>query len=301
MLKPTATTETATGYQLMVRYCGRDFSEKEMRIIHALIADNPQQHRAALSRMVCEELGWFKADGGLKEMSARVAMLRMQTDGLIQLPKPRGKKHKQNIQFTPATEPDPAVQLPVSALPPLRLQMVDTTTTRLWNEYIHRYHYLGYTPLPGAQLRYFIIADDQILALISFSASAWQCAPRDQHIGWSQEQRKRNLHLIINNSRFLILPWVQSKNLASKTLAMAARKIADDWQYRYNYRPVLLETFVEKGRFKGTCYKAANWQLMGQTKGRGKLGPAGKISVPIKDIWLYPINSEYKNVLISTP
>jgi len=166
---------------------------------------------------------------------------------------------------------------------------------------IHRYHYLGYTPLPGAQLRYFIIADDQVLALISFSASAWQCAPRDLHIGWSHEQRKRNLHLIINNSRFLILPWVQSKNLASKSLAMAARSIADDWQCRYNYRPVLLETFVEKGRFKGTCYKAANWQLMGQTKGRGKLGPSGKISVPIKDIWLYPINPDYKKALISTP
>lgn len=283
----------------MVRYCGRDFSNEEMQHIRALIVDNPSEHRAALSRMVCKYLGWFKADGGLKEMSARVAMLRMQADGLIQLPEPRRKKPKQNIQLTPGTEPDQAVQLPVSALSPLRLQMVDRTTTRLWNEYIHRYHYLGYTPLPGAQLRYFIIAADQVLALISFSASAWQCAPRDQHIGWSHEQRKRNLHLIINNSRFLILPWVQSKNLASKSLAMAARSVADDWQYRYNYRPVLLETFVEKDRFKGTCYKAANWHLMGQTKGRGKLGPSGKISVPIKDIWLYPISADYKNKLLS--
>jgi len=116
----------------MVRYCGRDFSEKEMRIIRALIADNPQQHRAALSRMVCEELGWFKADGGLKEMSARVAMLRMQTDGLIQLPKPRGKKHKQNIQFTPATKPDQAVQLPVSALPLSWLYTITRGTTTLF-------------------------------------------------------------------------------------------------------------------------------------------------------------------------
>jgi len=110
----------------------------------------------------------------------------------------------------------------------LCLRPVDRTTTRRWNEYIHRYHYLGYTPLPGAQLRYFILAADQVLALISFSASAWQCEPRDQHIGWSHEQRKRNLHLVINNSRFLILPWVQSKNLASKILAMAAKCIAND-------------------------------------------------------------------------
>ncbi len=284
----------------MPRYCGREFSEQEIQQICALIANNSKSHRAALSRMVCERLGWLKANGGLKDMSARVAMLRMQADGLIQLPEPRGKKYRQNIQFTPATEPGPEVLLPVHTLPPLRLQMVDKKTTRLWNEYIHRYHYLGYTPLPGAQLRYFIIANDQPLALISFSASAWQCAPRDQHIGWTHEQRKCNLHLIINNSRFLILPWVQSKNLASKILAMAARRIANDWQQRYNYRPVLLETFVERGRFAGTCYKAANWQLMGQTKGRGKLGSSGKISVPIKDIWLYPIHAAYKIKLAET-
>jgi len=285
----------------MARYCGRDFSKKEMEMIRTLITDHPLKLRAELSRMVCEHLGWFKADGGLKDMSARVAMLRMQADGLIQLPEPTRKKYKPNIQFTPATEPASRVQLPVNALPPLRLQMVERTTTRRWNEYIHRYHYLGHTPLPGAQLRYFILAGDQLLALISFSASAWQCAPRDQHIGWSHEQRKRNLHLIVNNSRFLILPWIQSKNLASKILAMTARNLADDWQCRYNYRPVLLETFVEKGRFAGTCYKAANWQLMGQTKGRGKLGPSGIISVPIKDIWLYPIQANYRNALIATP
>jgi hypothetical protein len=164
---------------------------------------------------------------------------------------------------------------------------------------MHRYHYLGYKNLPGAQLRYFVIADEQILALLSFSASAsaWQCAPRDQYIGWTHEQRKRNLHLIINNSRFLILPWIQSKNLASKILAMTARRIADDWQLRYHYQPVLLETFVEKDRFKGTCYKAANWQLLGQTKGRGKLGKPGILSTPIKDLWIYPLQRNCNSIL----
>jgi len=284
----------------MIRYCGREFSEKEMTNMRALIADNPQYSRTRLSQLICEHLNWRKADGGLKEMSARVAMLRMQDDNLIELPPPRHKKGRQNICFTPATEPAEPVLLPVHSLPPISFQLVDKTTTRLWNEYIHRYHYLGYTPLPGAQLRYFIFANDQPLALISFSASAWQCAPRDQHIGWTHDQRKINLHLIINNSRFLILPWIQSQNLASKILAMAARRVARDWQQCYNYRPVLMETFVEKDRFAGTCYKAANWQRMGQTKGRGKLGPSGKISVPIKDIWLYPINAEYKNKLTET-
>jgi len=213
-------------------------------------------------------------------MSARVAMLRMQDDNLIKLPAPRQKKPKQNICFTPATEPATPVFLPVHQLPQITFQQVDKTTTRLWNEYIHRYHYLGYTPLPGAQLRYFITSGDQVLALISFSASAWQCAPRDQHIGWTHDQRKHNLNLIINNSRFLILPWIQCKNLASKILAMAAKRIANDWQQRYNYRPVLLKTFVEKNRFAGTCYRAATSNSWGKPKDEENLALQEKLPYP---------------------
>jgi hypothetical protein len=186
----------------------------------------------------------------------------------------------------------------VHTLPPLQLKLVhQRDDSRLWNEYIHRYHYLGYAPLPGAQLRYFITCGDKFLALLGFGASAWQCAPRDQFIGWQHDQRKKNLHLIVNNARFLILPWVKSKNLASKILAIAAKRLPADWQARYKYRPVLLETFVEQNRFAGTCYKAANWTCVGQTKGRGKLGPAGKQSVPIKDIWLYPLAQNFRRLL----
>lgn len=169
--------------------------------------------------------------------------------------------------------------------------------SRLWNEYIHRYHYLGYTTLPGAQLRYFVTAAEQPLALLGFGASAWQCAPRDRYIGWSAEQRTRNLHLIVNNARFLILPWIRSKNLASKILALAARTLPAHWQQRYAYRPVLMETFVDTERFTGTCYKAANWKYIGQTQGRGKLGPKGKRSVPIKDLWLYPLEPDFRHPL----
>jgi hypothetical protein len=113
--------------------------------------------------------------------------------------------------------------------------------------------------MPGAQLRYLIHADGQLIALLGFGATAWQTTPRDRYIGWSYEQRQANLHLIVNNARFLILPWVQSKNLASMILAMAAKRLPDDWEAAYAYRPVLMETFVERPRFKGTCYKAANW------------------------------------------
>ena len=282
----------------MTRYCGRDFTNKELDQIRSLIKENPQFYRAKLSREVCQMLRWLKPDGKLKDMSCRVAMLRMQKDGLIELPEPlRAKAVIRKIEFTQATAPKDSILCPVNKLSHLQLQMINKTNTSLWNEYIERYHYLGYTPLPGAQLRYFITANDQILALTGFGAAAWQTSPRDKFIGWNHEQRKRNLHLIVNNARFLILPWVQSKNFASKILSLHARQLPYDWEERYNIRPVLMESFVEKNRFAGTCYKAANWYNVGQTKGRGKLGPPGKISVPIKDIWLYPLNKNFRTLL----
>jgi hypothetical protein len=282
----------------MTRYCGRDFTNKELDQIRSLIKENPQFHRAKLSREVCQMLRWLKPDGKLKDMSCRVAMLRMQEDGLIELPKPlRAKAVIRKIEFTPATDPQDSILCPVNQLPHLQLQMINKTNSSLWNEYIERYHYLGYTPLPGAQLRYFITANGQILALTGFGAAVWQTSPRDKFIGWDHEQRKRNLHLIVNNARFLILPWVQSKNLASKILALNARQLPYDWEEKYNIKPVLMESFVEKNRFAGTCYKAANWCNVGQTKGRGKLGPPGKISVPIKDVWLYPLNKNFRTLL----
>ena len=280
---------------MSVRYCGRDFSPDEIKQIRQLITQDPQLSRAELSRLTCRNLQWFKADGGLKDMSARVAMLRMQDDGLIVLPPPRCKRPDPTVHLTDQTNPGVAIEQPAGTLTPIHLQLVQCKSdSRLWNEYIERYHYLGHKPLPGAQLRYFIYAQNQPIALLGFGAAAWQTAPRDLFIGWSHEQRKKNLHLIVNNARFLILPWVQSKNLASMILSKAARQLPKDWQAQYNYRPVLMETFVEKPRFEGTCYKAANWQYLGQTKGRGKLGPAGKQSVPIKDLWVYPLDTEFK-------
>ncbi|MCP4866667.1 MAG: DUF4338 domain-containing protein, partial [Alteromonas sp.] len=249
--------------------------------------------------LTCQALAWFKADGGLKEMSCRVAMLRMDADGLITLPPPRRKPPPpQKIHFTVQTDPQPDITQPVHALPPLQLcPVVHRDHSRLWNEYIHRYHYLGHKPLPGAQLRYFVTIDQQIVAALGFGAAAWQTAPRDQFIGWSHEQRQNNLPLIINNARFLIMPWVESKNLASKILGMVARRLPDEWERQYRIRPVLLETFVDTERFTGACYKAANWTYVGKTKGRGKLGPAGKQSVPVKDIWLYPLCHQFKKQL----
>jgi len=281
------------------RYCGRNFTDLELERIRALIAEDAGRTRAELSRLTCRMLDWFKPDGGLKDMSCRVAMLRMADDGLITLPPPRRKPPpQQKIRFSSRTDPQPAITRPVHELAPIQLcPVIHGDQSRLWNEYIHRYHYLGHKPLPGAQLRYFVTIDLQIVAALGFSAAAWQTAPRDKFIGWSHEQRQNNLPLVVNNARFLIMPWVKSKNLASSILGMIAHRLPNEWYDRYGIRPALLETFVDTERFAGTCYKAANWINVGKTKGRGKLGPAGKQSVPIKDIWLYPLCRQFRTKL----
>ena len=162
----------------------------------------------------------------------------------------------------------------------LDLSLVDTRTSALWNDYIDRYHYLGYTALPGAQLRYFVRSQGQILALLGFSAAAWKVAPRDEYIGWDAQTRKKNLHLVVNNARFLILPWIRSKNLASRILSMAAGRIASDWHARYGYKPVLLETFVEKERFTGAVTRPQIGSAWERQKAGGNSTSITSISCP---------------------
>ena len=284
------------------RYCGRLFTVEELDRIRHLIASEPRRNRAQLSRLVCDELGWMRLDGRRKDMSCRVAMLRMERDGLITLPPPQHRNSNRHTytRRTPATDPGPPLTAPVHQLGGLRLDLVAARTeSHLWNEYIARYHYRGYHPLPGAQLRYFARSHDQILALLGFGAAAWRIAPRDHWIGWTDPQRQRHLHLIVNNARFLILPWIESKNLASKLLGMAARRLGNDWTEHYGYRPVLLETFIDTDRFHGGCYRAANWVHVGTTQGRGKLDRDHSAKLPRKDIWLYPLVKHFRPHLCS--
>jgi hypothetical protein len=279
------------------RYCGRDFSPTELGVIVEHMATEPKLNRAQLSRRVCDMLNWRTSDGKLKDMSCRVAMLRMQADGLIELPASRIHQRRRRAQ-APATslsDPQSPLTQPVHELPALRLEIVQATwaNARLSNEYVARYHELGFTPLSGSQMRYAVFAGDRWVALLSFGASAWRLASRDAFIGWSDAQRSTNLQRVVNNARFLILPWVTSKGLASKALAMAARRLPADWQHRYGDRPVLLETFVQTDRHKGTCYRAANWIHVGQTIGRGKKALTHQQTLPIKDVWLYPLRRDY--------
>ena len=264
-----------------------------------LLAEEPTISRYKLSLRVCESLSWRRPDGALKDMSCRVALLRMEADGLFRLPAPKRAKpatYLSHPEFESAVDKPHTV--PHVALAGLAVDLVDgKRDSLLWNAYMQRHHYLGYQLMPGAQLRYFIREGGRVVALASFGASAWKIKPRDDLIGWTIEQRRRNLHLIVNNARFLILPWITCRNLASRTLAMISRRLADDWYIRYSYRPVLLETFVEDQRFRGTCYKAANWRFLGKTQGRGKLDRFHAQMQPIKSIWVYPLAANFRKRL----
>jgi Domain of unknown function (DUF4338) len=281
-------------------YCGREFSVADIQAIRRLMEQKPSLRRTPLSRRLCELFEWTKPNGELKDMTCRVALLRMQADGLISLPRSRisGVRRRPHFAPTAATDAQAPLLQPVHELGSLRLrQITSAAASHVWNEYMARYHYLGYTALSGSQMRYNLFAGDELLALLSFGASAWRLAARDQFIGWSEAQRLKNLPLVVNNARFLILPWIQSKGLASKILSLVSRQLPEDWQQRYGYRPVLLETFVESPRHRGTCYKAANWVRVGQTVGRGKKCPVHRPIIPIKDIWLYPLHKHFARVL----
>ena len=282
-------------------YCGREFTAEEMARIGELVATLPT--RRAIADALCDALDWRRPDGRRKDMSARVALLRMERDGLITLPPPRNGNGNGAI---PRHQEPSQLQLPLvvpstlDALGEVELVVVRTKDgSKRWRELVASYHYLGYTPFAGAQLRYLIESRSQTLGALGFAASAWSCAPRDAHIGWDAPTRKARLHLVVGNARFLILPEVRVPNLASHVLSRVARRLRTDWQDAYGYAPVLLETFVETGRFTGASYKAANWTLVGQTKGRGKLDRTNQHALAVKDIYLYPLHRNYRAILTS--
>ena len=221
-----------------------------------LAQTDPRLNRTQESQALCAALDWRKPDGGLKQMSARVALLRMQRDGLLTLPPPLTKMpHPGPAAASPRSDPPARLPRPVALaqVRPLRLSLLRRSDprSRLWNEFVERYHYFGYKPLPGAQLRYFVQAPDGLLlALLGRGAAAWKTAPRDRFVGWDPATRQRNLPLVVNRARYLILPWIRIPSLASHLLACLQRQLPDDWQQRYRLRPVPLETFCETPRFE---------------------------------------------------
>jgi len=284
---------TATDFPLPLR--GRLFTPTELRLIQHLTEALQTTTRAAISREVCRQLGWYCSNGQLKDAACRYVLLRLHENGLICLPAPKRNPFDQaKIVFTAQTAPQAPITQNAGALKPVRLELVTARNQlTLWKEYVQRYHYLGHKVIVGPQLKYFIAGSAGRLGCIAFGGAAWSVKPRDQWLGWTPRQRQENLHLIINNVRFLIFPWVQSKNLASLILALASKIVPQQWQGQYGYQPRLLETFVDKERFHGTCYQAANWIYVGDTTGRGKTDRFKKFPTTIKKILLYPLDPNF--------
>jgi hypothetical protein len=276
------------------------FTDAIIYRINAEVTSRQEITRSELSRTVCEWLQWKGVDGRPKEVSCRIELLRMHRRGIIKLPEAKPASftraaggRKEEIFWT---EKDCTLE-EIGQINLVAIENGDKAKSRLWNRMMEEHHYLGSGPLCGKQIRYLIRGGDKWLGGMSFSSSAWRLRARDQWIGWDDEARKENLHKVVCNSRFLILPGVTIANLASHVLGLSARLLREDWQKRYGYAPVLLESFVEAGRFKGTCYRAANWRHLGSTDGRGRQDRYHDAAVPEKEVYVFPLVKDIRQAL----
>ena len=283
---------------------GRPVSPGELQRLRQWVAENPHWSRWRLSRELAARWDWRNGAGLLKDMAARTLLVKLEQRGLIQLPPRRQVPTNRMRCGAPSViewpEPREPITGPLAELEPLNLQEVSgERTQRIWvQEALARFHYLGFSGAVGENLHY-VVRDAlaRPLACLVFGAAAWKCQDRDRWIGWTVEQRQKHLALLANNVRFLILPWAKIPQLGSGILARVAERIAADWQAKYGHRVVLLETFVERERFEGTVYRAANWQTAGETAGRTRQDRHTRLRVPPKEIYLYPLQPNYREVL----
>ena len=269
--------------------------------IQATVNKHWSRGRKHISRILCRQWKWFQPNGHLKDMACRELLLTLSRKGLITLPpRLRSANNEKRNRTIPVVNIDQyPLQETLANIGLIELKPVRNTKLEpLYNSLIHQHHYLGYRQIVGNHLKYIAFVGDRPVACLGWGSAAWKIKSRDDFIGWNPKTRKDNLHFVVNNTRFLILPWVSVKCLASKTLALNARRICADWLNTYNYPLYLLETFVEKDRFKGTCYKAANWVYTGQTKGTAKKGHLHVKHGNIKDVYLYPLRKDFRKKLM---
>lgn len=276
---------------------GRDFTAQDLWIVTETVRRFPKLSRRELAQTLCENLSWVTPNGRNKIKSCMQLLERLHAEGKVNLPPKKGSAKQASRQVTPTSETDPSGEI-AKSIDELGIELQPVfagSEMHLWNQYVERYHTLGYKQPFGAHQRYFIESKDgDRLGCLLFSASAWALAARDQWIGWTKEDRSRRLHLVVNNTRFLVFPWVHVKNLASKSLSLAIKRIRPDWQERYNYQPVLLETFVDTEQYEGTSYRAANWIYLGETAGRGRMDRHTKRGLSVKKIYIYPLVPDFR-------
>lgn len=283
------------------RYRGRIISREEMAFLRQFIADHPELSRCALSRRVCEAWQWKQANGALREMVCRSLMLALERAGHIELPAVRFKVRNhlaERVRPEPVVPDNRFVRGPLCALGTLEFQQVRRTPQEaLFNSLMEQYHYLGYEQPVGEHLKYLVYVKGQAIACLSWSSAARHLASRDRYIGWNVEARKRNLHLLAYNMRFLILPWVQVPHLASYLLGRMSKLVPCDWQKIYAHPVYWLETFIDPARFRGTCYRAANWMALGRTTGRGHNARTKKRTQPVKELLALPLTARFRELL----
>ena len=283
---------------IIFKYRSRQLTSKDIEFIKATIDKNYAKGRSKISRILCECWRWVQPNGKLKEYPARDLLLRLEEHGYIKLP-PRNncninlkQKSYEQIPLFIKKElcgkagdyPDPVISLV-------------SQDRYLWEYLIHHYHYLGLSTLVGEHVRHIVFINDQVVACLAWASAAWKVRARDEFIGWDENVKRKNLYLIANNTRFLVLPWIRVKHLASKVLSQSLKRLTDDWQKKYEHPVYLAETFVDNARFKGTCYKAANWRYVGQTRGSAKKGNTYRYHGQPKSIYLYPLHRHFRRML----
>lgn len=284
----------------VLRYRGREINADQVALIRQVIDNAPQASRRALSLRICEAWGWAQPNGAPCDALCRGLLLQLHRAGHVQLPAARwkGKQPRRHavvahIDF----EPTP-LDAPLSQIGPIQIRQVRRTPEEaLVKTLVAQFHYLGYVHPVGEHIKYLVTAHDQPIACMCWSSAARHLGPRDAHIGWSKEARKANIRFVAYQSRFLILPWVKVPHLASHLLGAVARRLSDDWQRVYAHPIWFTETFVDPTRFRGTCYRASNWTLLGITTGRGKADSTNRPNRPLKQVLGYPLVKDFRQRL----
>lgn len=278
-------------------FSGRTFSPEDIEMIKWARRSYPKLPRHELAGTVCELLGWTTPGGTAKRIQCLAFLAELESEGIIQLPpfdptrqnKCRVRREEYNFDTS-------ELRGEVNNFEPIKLTIAQPgVNLKRWRAYVEQYHILGDKIVFGSRLQYFVKSGETELGCMQFSASAWSLEERDKWIDWTKDDRKIRLHLIVNQSRFLIFPWVNIRNLASKALSLAAKQIQGDWLREYCYAPVLLETFVDTEKYQGISYRAANWLYLGETKGAGRTGREGTVSR--KAIFVYPLQEDFRACL----